>query len=51
MNSWFSMHGYAIYVWPSYGIVALVLGFYAVYTNSYRNRVYASLKKASSIKS
>ena len=51
MSSWFSMHGYAIYVWSSYGIVALVLSFYTLYTNSYSKRVNASLKKAISINS
>ena len=45
------MHGYAMYVWSSYGIVAVVLGGYALYSIIYRKRVYALLKKSNSIKS
>ena len=47
MSSWFSMHGYAMYVWSSYGIVGAVLAGYSMYTYIYGKRVYKILKKTS----
>jgi len=48
MNLWWSMHGYALYIWSSYGVVGVVLGGYAIYTHLYGQRVSKILKQLSS---
>ncbi len=30
MTDWFAMGGYAAYVWPAYGVAAVVMGWLAV---------------------
>lgn len=45
MTSWWGMHGYALYIWPAYGLAAVVL-LGNVWHAQWRSRsVYNQLKQ------
>ena len=41
---WFNMHGYALYVWSAYGIVAVVLSLQVISVKLYAKKVRGILR-------
>ena len=45
IESWFAMGGYAGFVWPAYGVAAIVLGGLALYSWRRHSRSSAALAR------
>jgi heme exporter protein CcmD len=45
MSDWFEMHGYAKYIWPSFGIALIVLVYNVLSARALLRRVRAELRR------